>query len=42
MDLLAALCRSASCGKPYLPQFVPLVAQVREQWTATAHAGDAF
>ena len=42
MGLLAALCRSASSGKPYLPQFVPLVARVREQRTAPAHAGDAF
>jgi len=28
MGLLAELCTSASCGKPYLPQFVPLVALV--------------
>ena len=38
----AELCKSASSGKPYLPQPVPLVALVREQRFAPAHAGDAF
>ena len=36
------MCKSASSGKPYLPQLVPLVALVREQRFAPAHAGDAF
>jgi len=36
------LCKSAPSGKPYLPQLVPLVALVREQRFAPAHAGDAF
>jgi hypothetical protein len=36
------LCKSASSGKPYLLQFVPLVALVREQRFAPAQAGDAF
>src|SRR6185312_10944218 len=40
--LQAALCKSASSGKPYLSQLVPLVALVREQRFAPAHAGDAF
>src|SRR6185437_224473 len=37
----AALCKSAMSGKPYLSQLVPLVAQVREQRSAPAHAGGA-
>jgi hypothetical protein len=36
------LCKSASSGKPYLLQSVPLVALVREQRFAPAQAGDAF
>ena len=36
------MCKSAPSGKPYLSQLVPLVALVREQRFAPAHAGDAF
>ncbi len=40
--LRSELCKSASSGKPYLPQLVPLVALVREQRSAPAPAGDAL
>ena len=42
MGLRAALCKSAPCGKPYLPWLVPLVALVREQRFAPAPAGDVL